>query len=116
VQDTAQGDTQHVVTSESHCTKRCGEGERFDRPMLGFLSRPEMQAILDAPSSATWAGQRDRALFTMLYNTGARVSEIIGVRIKNVILDASPAVHIMGKGRKERSVPLWRSTVRVMQA
>jgi integrase/recombinase XerD len=89
--------------------------KRFDRPMLGFLARPEVQAILDAPPSATWAGRRDRALFAMLYNTGARVSEIIGVRVKNVILDASPAVHIMGKGRKERSVPLWRSTVRLMK-
>jgi integrase/recombinase XerD len=90
--------------------------KRFDRPMLGFLARSEMQAILDAPPSSTWVGQRDRALFTMLYNTGARVSEVIGLRIKNVILDAAPAVHIMGKGRKERSVPLWRSTARVMRA
>jgi site-specific recombinase XerD len=90
--------------------------KRFDRPMLGFLSRPEMQAILDAPPCTTWVGQRDQALFTMLYNTGARVSEILGMRIKDVILDASPAVHIMGKGRKERSVPLWRSTVCVMRA
>ena len=90
--------------------------KRFDRPMLGFLSRPEMQAILDAPPCTTWVGQRDQALFTMLYNTGARVSEILGMRIKDVILDASPAVHIMGKGRKERSVPLWRSTVCMMRA
>jgi integrase/recombinase XerD len=87
--------------------------KRFDRSMLGFLTRPEMQAILDAPPSTTWVGRRDRALFAMLYNTGARVSEIIAVRVKNVILDASPAVHLMGKGRKERSVPLWRSTVRL---
>jgi integrase/recombinase XerD len=89
--------------------------KRFDRPMLGFLARPEMQAILDAPPSTTWVGRRDRALFAMLYNTGARVSEIIALRLKNVILDAAPAVHIMGKGRKERSVPLWRSTVRLMR-
>jgi integrase/recombinase XerD len=90
--------------------------KRFDRPMLGFLSRPEMQAVLDAPDSTTWVGQRDQALFTMLYNTGARVSEIIEVRIKNLVLDASPSVHIMGKGRKQRSVPLWRSTVAMMRA
>ena len=44
--------------------------KRFDRPMLGFLTRQEMQAILDAPDTAAWAGQRDHALFTMLYNTG----------------------------------------------
>ena len=90
--------------------------KQFDRPMLGFLTRQEMQAILDAPDTATWAGQRDHALFTMLYNTGARVSEIIDLRIENLILDNSPAIHLMGKGRKQRTVPLWRSTVTVMRA
>src|SRR5215469_1759474 len=90
--------------------------KRFDRPMLGFLTRQEMQAILDAPDTATWAGQRDHALFTMLYNTGARVSEIIDLRVENLILDTSPSIHLTGKGRKQRSVPLWRSTVTVMRA
>ena len=90
--------------------------KRFDRPMLGFLARQEMQAILDAPDTATWAGQRDHALFTMLYNTGARVSEIIDLRIKSLILDTAPAVHLTGKGRKQRTVPLWHSTVTVMRA
>jgi site-specific recombinase XerD len=90
--------------------------KRFDRPMLGFLTRQEMQAILDAPNTATWAGQRDHALFTMLYNTGARVSEIIDLRVKSLVLDTSPSVHLTGKGRKQRAVPLWRSTVSVMRA
>jgi site-specific recombinase XerD len=90
--------------------------KRFDRTMLGFVTRLEMQAILDAPDTATWAGQRDHALFTMLYNTGARVSEIIDLRVKNLILDTSPAIHLVGKGRKQRTVPLWKSTVSVMRA
>jgi len=90
--------------------------KRFDRPMLGFLTRQETQAILDAPDTATWAGQRDHALFTMFYNTGARVSEIIDLAVENLILDTSPAIHLTGKGRKQRTVPLWRSTVTVMRA
>lgn len=90
--------------------------KRFDRPMLGYLTRPEMQAILDAPDTETWAGQRDHALFTLFYNTGARVSEMIDVRVENLILDTSPSVHLTGKGRKQRTVPLWRSTVTVMRA
>lgn len=90
--------------------------KRFDRPVLGFLSRSEMQAILNAPDVATWAGQRDHALFTMFYNTGARVSEIIGVQVDNLVLDTSPSIHLTGKGRKQRTVPLWRSTVTVMRA
>lgn len=47
--------------------------KRFHKPLLGFLSRPEVQAILEVPDSRTWAGQRDRALFNLMYNTGARV-------------------------------------------
>jgi integrase/recombinase XerD len=90
--------------------------KRFDRPMLGFLSRDEMQAILEAPDPDSRTGQRDRVLFAVLYNTGARVSEIINVRTKDAILDTSPSIHIMGKGRKQRTVPLWRSTVTQLRA
>jgi site-specific recombinase XerD len=89
--------------------------KRFDRPMLGFLTRPEMQAILDAPDAGTWAGRRDRALFSVLYNTGARASEAIGLRVGDVITDSSPAAHLRGKGRKERSVPLWRPTATLIR-
>ncbi|MCK0508598.1 tyrosine-type recombinase/integrase [Aromatoleum anaerobium] len=71
--------------------------KRFERPMFGYLSREEMLAVIDAPDK-TWIGQRDHVLFLMLYNTGARVSEITG------------------KGRKQRSVPLWRSTVKAVRA
>src|SRR3546814_10946870 len=52
--------------------------KRFDRPLVGFLSRSEVNAIIDAPDRSSWAGQRDRAFFSMMYNTGARVSEMIG--------------------------------------
>jgi site-specific recombinase XerD len=90
--------------------------KRFDRPMLGFLSRDETQAVLEGPDPHSWTGQRDRVLFAVLYNTGARVSEIINVRARDVILDASPSVHIFGKGRKQRTVPLWRSTVTQLRA
>jgi integrase/recombinase XerD len=90
--------------------------KRFDRPILGFLSRDEVQAILDAPDASTWVGQRDRALFATLYNTGARVSEIINVSVGNAILDGSPCVHLAGKGRKDRSVPLWRSTAKTLRS
>jgi integrase/recombinase XerD len=89
--------------------------KRFDRPMIGFLTRAEMQAILDAPDRGSWAGQRDRAFFSVLYNTGARVSEAIDLRVGDAILDASPAAHLHGKGRKERSVPLWRPTAALLR-
>lgn len=86
--------------------------KRFERPMLGFLSREEMLAVIGTPGSS-WISQRDHLLLGMLYNTGARVSEIIGVRVADVVvLDGAACVHLRGKGRKQRSVPLWRSTVK----
>ncbi len=89
--------------------------KRFDRPILGFLSREEMQAILAAPDARSWVGQRDQVLFTILYNTGARVSEGLAVRIGDVVLDGAPCVHLHGKGRKQRTVPLWRSTAALIR-
>ncbi len=84
--------------------------KRFERPMLGFLTREEMAAVLGQPGSS-WSSQRDHLLLAMLYNTGARVSEIIGVRVVDVVLDSAACVHLHGKGRKLRSIPLWTTTV-----
>jgi site-specific recombinase XerD len=84
--------------------------KRFERPMLGFLSRKEMLAVLGQPGE-TWTSQRDHLLLTMLYNTGARVSEIIGVKVGDVVMGEPACVHLRGKGRKQRSTPLWKSTI-----
>lgn len=89
--------------------------KRFERPMLGFMSREEMLAVIGQPGD-TWTSQRDHLLLTMLYNTGARVSEIIGVRVADMVLDGTPCVHLHGKGRKHRSTPLWKTTVREIRA
>ena len=84
--------------------------KRFERPMLGFLSRDEMQALLAAPDAGTWCGRRDRVMFALLYNTGARVSEMIGIKVADVTLAATSSVRLHGKGRKQRTVPLWKET------
>jgi site-specific recombinase XerD len=89
--------------------------KRFERPMLGFLTRNEMMAIIGIPGTS-WISQRDHLLLRMLYNTGARVSEIIGVKLGDTVLVGAPCVHLHGKGRKQRTVPLWRSTVRQLRA
>src|ERR1700735_216767 len=84
--------------------------KRFERPLVGFLTRDQIEAIVAAPLASTWAGRRDRVMLTTLYNTGARVSELIAMRVMDFQLSGSPAVLIHGKGRKERSVPLWPAT------
>lgn len=89
--------------------------KRHDRRLLGFLSREEMQAILDAPDPLTRSGERDRMMFAVLYNTGARVSEIVDLHVADVSLGHGASVRIRGKGRKERSLPLWKTTVKSLR-
>lgn len=90
--------------------------KRFERPMFGYLTREEVLAVV-GESGDSWLSQRDHALFLLMYNTGARVSEILGVKVGDVVLDAGAAcVHLHGKGRKQRSVPLWHTTVKALRA
>jgi site-specific recombinase XerD len=84
--------------------------KRHSRPQVGFLLREEVQAIINAPDPSTWAGQRDQALLATLYNTGARVSEAINIKIADAALDGSPTIRLHGKGRKDRTVPIWPAT------
>lgn len=86
--------------------------KRFDRPLLGFLSRAEVEALLAAADRSTWSGHRDHVLFSTLYNTGARVSEVIGVRVAELVLEPVAHIRLHGKGRKDRTVPLWKNTAR----
>ena len=89
--------------------------KRFERRLVGFLSREQVQAILEAPDPSTWSGQRDRVMLATLYNTGARISELIGMRVADLSFESGPAIHIRGKGRKERQVPLWPATARQLK-
>jgi integrase/recombinase XerD len=84
--------------------------KRYSRPLLGYLTKEEMQAVLAAPDGDTWAGHRDRVLFAVMYNTGARVSEVIGLHRADLDSGQARSVRIHGKGRKERVVPLWKQT------
>ena len=84
--------------------------KRFDRPVLGYVTREEVNALLASPNRGTWGGRRDAAMFATMYNTGARVSEITALRVSDVLANRELAVHLHGKGRKERAIPLWRST------
>jgi site-specific recombinase XerD len=89
--------------------------KRFERPMLGYLSHEEMRAVIGTPDGS-WISERDHLLLRLLYNTGARVSEIIGVKVSDVVLVGAACVYLHGKGRKQRTLPLWRSTVKDVRA
>jgi integrase/recombinase XerD len=90
--------------------------KRIDQHLVGYLTRPEVDAILAANNLTEWTGQRDHALLLSLYNTGARVSEIISLRRSDFSFGVKSFVQFKGKGRKERAVPLWQSTARALQA
>ena len=76
---------------------------------MGYLSVQEVQAILDVPSAATHSGQRDRVFFQLLYNTGARVSELVALNRQD--FDSTcQSLTLNGKGRKQRTMPLWAKT------
>lgn len=84
--------------------------KRHSKRLVGFLLREEVQAIVTAPDASTWAGQRDQTLLATLYNTGARVSEVINIMVADLALDGSPSIRLHGKGRKDRTVPIWPAT------
>jgi len=90
--------------------------KRHDTKMVPFLDREEVEAILDAPPDSTWSGRRDRILFRALYNSGARITEMVSLRVHDLELKRQPSVKLHGKGRKERVIPLWKNTASALRA
>ena len=89
--------------------------KRTDRRLVGYLTRAEIDAILAANNLSKWSGRRDHALLLTLYNTGARVSEIISLLQPQFSFGTKSFVQFNGKGRKERSVPLWPTTAKALK-
>jgi integrase/recombinase XerD len=75
-----------------------------------YLEAHDVRAIIDHPDRRTADGWRDYTLLLFLYNCGARVSEAAGVRWTDLQLAPSRQVRLLGKGKKERVLPLWRET------
>jgi site-specific recombinase XerD len=91
--------------------------KRTEHKTVAYLEETEMQALLDAVDVNSRSGVRDKALLLLLYNTGARASEIVGIKIPDLRLSAATAqVSLLGKGRKHRSCPLWPETAQALQA
>ncbi len=89
--------------------------KKTKKKILDFLSQGEMDAILASPTDKSWCGRRNRVLLEVMYNTGARVSEIVELKVANVRLETSGMIHLTGKGRKERTVPLWKDTIKLVR-
>lgn len=90
--------------------------KRTQHKTVDYLEEKEMQATLDAVNIDSRTGIRDRALLLLLYNTGARVSEMVELKLSDLRLEGAGQVHLLGKGKKHRACPLWPETVTALQA
>ena len=85
--------------------------KRYEKKLIGFLTRPEIEAVLAAPDLGSWAGRRDRAFLLVAVQTGLRLSEMTSLCTPDVILGTGAHVRCVGKGRKERCTPLTKQAV-----
>ena len=90
--------------------------KKTDETLVPFLDRRELQALLDTPDPSTRAGTRDRAMLHLAFAAGLRVSELIGLRVDELQLHPDPCIHVRGKGRRERVLPLWKQTTEAIRA
>ena len=88
---------------------------RHARPTVAYLSKEELAEILAQPDLRTSEGRRDAVLLSVLYDTGARVQELIDLSVGDVRLDPPAQLRLLGKGRKMRAVPLMDNTVQLLR-
>jgi site-specific recombinase XerD len=111
----------YVAAREPRAAKQCAEilrvpFKRVPRKAMCYLESAEVAAILSQPDRTTAEGQRDHALISLLYNTGARIQEALDLRPQNIRLKSPTHARLMGKGQKERISPLWPETADVIEA
>jgi integrase/recombinase XerD len=88
--------------------------KRYERRLIEHLGKEEIDALVAAPDKTSWRGRRDHALLLVAIQTGLRVSELIGLQRKDVVLGSGAHLRCSGKGRKERCTPLRQEAVAVL--
>lgn len=86
--------------------------KRAAKPVLGYMSRPEVAAVLASIDTSNPTGLRDHLLFSLLYQTGARISEALQLTVSGI---QGSFIRFQGKGRKERAVPICPELRRQLQ-
>src|SRR5271154_3610758 len=90
--------------------------KKTDEALVKSLTRREMQALLDAPDPRSQSGVRDRAMLHLAFAAGLRVSELVGLQLHQLDPRAPASIHVMGKGRRERVLPLWKDTIAALRS
>jgi site-specific recombinase XerD len=88
--------------------------KRSSRPMMGYLETTEVQTILNSIPLDQRSGRRDHALLSFLYNTGARVQEVVDAQVRTIRFTSPPIATLTGKGSKTRIIPLWPATAKIL--
>ncbi len=90
--------------------------KRHERNTVSYLDLDEIKALLAAPDPGTWLGRRDHALLVLMIQTGVRVSELVGLRVRDVHLGTGAHIQVTGKGRKKRATTLTGETIATVRA
>jgi integrase/recombinase XerD len=99
-----------------HCQRVLAmPAKRHEKRAIDYLSRAEIEALIQAPDLSTWHGRRDRALLALALQTGLRVSELISLSCDDIVLGTGAHVRCMGKGRKERATPIRKDSAKVLR-
>ena len=90
--------------------------KRHERSTVCYLDLTEIDALLAAPDLDSWLGRRDRALLAVMIQTGVRVFELVGLRLRDVHLGTGRHIRVLGKGRKKRATPLTGEVAALLRA
>ena len=90
--------------------------KKADTRLVRHLTVEEIHAVLNAPEPSGWNGVRDRAMLHLCFAGGLRVSELVGLQLRDVILQPQASILVHGKGRRERCLPLWKVTAAALRA
>lgn len=90
--------------------------KKTDDKIINYLNLKEIEALLSAPNTKTSSGLRDRAMLHICFAAGLRVSELINLSLDDIDWCSQPTVHVTGKGRRERILPLWKETATAIKA
>jgi site-specific recombinase XerD len=82
---------------------------------IEYLEKTEVEVLLASIDRGRWSGQRDYALFALMFNTGARVQEVLNLRVRDLRLDPPYQVRLQGKGNKVRLCPIWPRTAQLLR-
>ena len=110
----------YVAVNEPQLLHHCQRvmampAKRHVKRAIDYLSREEIEAVIAAPDLSTWHGRRDRVILVLALQTGLRVTELVTLTCSDIALGAGAHVRCLGKGRKERSTPIRKDSIKLLK-